>query len=707
MRKPVLCVSLFALGMLAGCGGGSAAPSNSGGTPPTSGGQVVLKAISVLPSNSSITPFTTEQFTAMGTYSDGTTKDLTSQVSWNSTPNTVSTVSDSAPTKGLVRALAPGVSVITVTSGSVVNLTQLTVAAVNVQSIIVTPATADITSGSQQQFAATATFSDGSSHDVTNSAIWSSDNPAVATVTTGTGLATARTMGSANISATLGAVTSGTPANPNPILTVNGDNLVSVAIQPGSSSIAAGTKLQFAAIGLFNDGSTRDLSSLATWTSSDTKVAAIGQTTGLAGPGKFTSKSADYNTTAIAASVTFPLSTSDTCAGTTSGTLCSFTSTTNLGVVNPTVRSLQSITLAPSTASVAPGTQVSFTALGTFSDSTTQDLTNQVTWSANSKTTPASPACANASMGRPLDTAIGTAAGNCYITATSPAQLGFIFGPADLTVTAATLTSLAITGTPVAAPGSSLQLAAIGTFSDQSTRDITGDLTWSSSDSTIASIGSKTGIVTGEGVGSAFITATILPNSLLIGSSVSTVTTNVLVEPVKSMTITAPAQSFAANSSIQLTAIGTFADGNTQYLTPSAIWSTAPDETVATIGSAPGAPGVVMGLTAGSVTVTASFSGVTATLPLTVATLKSIAITDADSLTIISGSSDQLTATGTLSDGTTQDLTKSVAWSSSNPAVAVVDSNGLATGTGKGASTITVTFGQSPAIQSGATLNVN
>lgn len=111
MRKPVLCVSLFALGLLAGCGGGSAAPSSSGGTPPTSGGQVVLKAINVLPSNSSITPFTTEQFTAMGTCSDGTTKDLTSQVSWNSTPNTVSIVSDSAPTKGLVRALIPGVSV--------------------------------------------------------------------------------------------------------------------------------------------------------------------------------------------------------------------------------------------------------------------------------------------------------------------------------------------------------------------------------------------------------------------------------------------------------------------------------------------------------------------------------------------------------------------------------------------------------------------
>jgi hypothetical protein len=310
-------------------------------------------------------------------------------------------------------------------------------------------------------------------------------------------------------------------------------------------------------------------------------------------------------------------------------------------------------------------------------------------------------------MGRPFGTATGMTAGTCFITATSAAQLGSIFGPADLTVTAATLTSLAITGTPVAAPGSSLQLAAIGTFSDQSTWDITGDLTWSSSDSTIASIGSKTGIVTGEGVGSVFITATIPPNSLLMSPSVSAVTTSVLVEPLKSIAITAPAQSFAANSSIQLTATGTFAESNTQDLTASAIWSTAPDETVATIGSAPGAPGVVTGLTAGSVTVTASFSGVTATLPLTLATLKSISITDANSFTIISGSSDQLTATGTLSDGTTQDLTNNATWSSSKPAVAVVDSNGLATGTGRGASTITVTFGQSAAIQSAAILKVN
>jgi hypothetical protein len=710
MRKLFLCVCLSYLGLLVGCSGGTAAPSTGGGNSGGSAGPVVLKAIQISPANSSILPLASKQFTAMGSYSDGSTKDLTSQVSWNSMPNTVTTISDSAPTKGVVQGLTPGVSVITAALGSVANVTQLTVASVTVKSIAVSPATTNISLGGQQQFTATATYSDGSTQDVTIDATWSSD-PSVAAVTTRTGLAIATAIGSANITATLGGISN--PAGTTPNLVVNADNLSSVAVQPGTQSIAVGTKLQFSAIGLFTDGSTRDLTSLGTWTSSDMKVASIGRT-GQAGPGKFNTKSTDNNTTTITTSIGVPLVLGGSCPGgsrpSTDGSSCVFTGTASLSVADPMARSLLSITVIPSPVSMAPGTQTAVTALGAFSDSTTQDLTDQVSWSVASTAPPKMPDTCNnktaATTISRLGVATGTAAATCNVTATfTPANI--TSKPAVLTVTSASLASIAITpAVPVVAPGSTLQLVATGTFSDNSTQDITDILTWTSSDSTIASIGSKTGTATGQGAGSAFIAAAIPANSAIVSPSVSSVTSSLLVEPLKSLTISSALTSFAVNSSIKLIATGTFSDGTTQDMTASVIWSAAP-ATVATVGNSLGAAGIVTGIAHEAVNVSATFDGVVATLPETVVTLTSITLTDADSFNISSGTSDQLKATGILSDGTTQDLTSNVVWSSSKPAVAVVNGDGLATGTGKGSSTVTATFEESTPITATGTLTVN
>lgn len=72
-------------------------------------------------------------------------------------------------------------------------------------SIAVTPGNATLAAGSVQQYRATGTFSDGSSSDVTQTASWSSSQPAVATIDT-TGLATGVAAGSTTISASSGSV---------------------------------------------------------------------------------------------------------------------------------------------------------------------------------------------------------------------------------------------------------------------------------------------------------------------------------------------------------------------------------------------------------------------------------------------------------------------------------------------------------------------
>ena len=62
------------------------------------------------------------------------------------------------------------------------------------------------------------------------------------------------------------------------------------------------------------------------------------------------------------------------------------------------------------------------------------------------------------------------------------------------------------------------------------------------------------------------------------------------------------------------------------------------------------------------------------------------------------GTRQQLRATGTYTDGSTADLTAAVTWSSSDPSVASVDANGLATGIAPGSATVTASSGTMTAV---------
>jgi outer membrane protein assembly factor BamB len=73
-------------------------------------------------------------------------------------------------------------------------------------------------------------------------------------------------------------------------------------------------------------------------------------------------------------------------------------------------------------------------------------------------------------------------------------------------------------------------------------------------------------------------------------------------------------------------------------------------------------------------------------------TLLSIAVTP-DNPTVTVGKTKQLTATGSYSDGSTQDLTAQVTWQSSDPAKATVSSTGLVAGQNYGSTTVTATLG--------------
>ncbi|MGA3322933.1 MAG: kelch repeat-containing protein, partial [Terriglobia bacterium] len=182
-------------------------------------GPVALVSIAVTPVNPSITLGNMQQFTATGTYSDGSTQNLTSVASWSSSAPGVATITSG----GLATGVALGTSTISATMSGMIGSTTLTVAPVLV-SIAVTPANPSIIADNTQQFTATGTYGDGSTQNLTSTATWSSSAPSVATISNASsshGLATAIGGGTTTIEAALGAIngsTTLTVTNPAPVL---------------------------------------------------------------------------------------------------------------------------------------------------------------------------------------------------------------------------------------------------------------------------------------------------------------------------------------------------------------------------------------------------------------------------------------------------------------------------------------------------------
>ena len=192
-------VVLLIILLISGCGGGGAI--GGGGT-----GQATLTSISVSPVNPSIAKGATKQFKATGTYSDGSTQDLTSSVIWTSSNSAVATI-DSA---GLATSVDTGSTTITARSGLSSDATTLTVKTLSLNSISISPANRVLSSGMTDQFTAMGTYSDSSTQDLTSSASWNSSATAVATISNSAGsngLATSVGPGTTTITADYGGFT--------------------------------------------------------------------------------------------------------------------------------------------------------------------------------------------------------------------------------------------------------------------------------------------------------------------------------------------------------------------------------------------------------------------------------------------------------------------------------------------------------------------
>jgi hypothetical protein len=351
--------------------------------------------------------------------------------------------------------------------------TQAVVTSAALESISVAPQGATVAAGLSQPFTATGSFSDNSTLDLTDFAVWRSEEPSVATVSNNTlggqGQATGVATGTAGIDASLAGITGST------VLTVTPAVLESISVTPQDAHIPNGESGQFAAMGMYSDQSTSDLTDQVTWSSDTPSVATISNASGAQGR----ALAVATGTSTIAAALD----------GLTASTLLT---------VDPAA--LVSITVSPTNVSVPKGTTEAFTATGNYSDGSAQDLTSQVSWQS---ATPSVATVSNAAGSHGLATALST--GTASISATLLGQSG----SAVLTVNAAVLVSISVmpSQTSITA-GTTGQFVANGTFSDGSTQNLGGLVSWNSADSAVATV-SALGLATGVAPGTSVITASM------------------------------------------------------------------------------------------------------------------------------------------------------------------------------------------------------
>jgi hypothetical protein len=587
-----------------------------------------LTSIQITPAIASIPHGTAQTYIAIGNYTDGSTVDITNDVNWSSNDTDIVTI-----VGGFSQSNSSGESYIRANwSGVDSNEAILEVTSAELTSIQITPATASIPKGNNQAYIATGTYTDGSTSDITNDVNWDSTSINIATIVDGS--AQAYDEGITDISANLSGINSNIST-----LTVTEEALNSIQITPATASIPKGNNQAYIAIGTYTDNSTADITNDVNWSSTNTAIVTI--VNGVA-------QSQTSGTSTISAN----LSSIDS----------------NIATLTVTAVELTSIQITPATASLPAGNNQTYIATGTYSDSSTANITNEVNWSS---TNTAVATVVNGSVE-------SNSAGMSNISAN---WSGIDSNIATLTVTAAELTSIQISPASASVPAGNNQIyIATGTYSDSSTANITNDVNWNSTNTAVATI--VNGTIESNNTGMSNISA----NWSGIDSNVATIT--VTAAELVSIQITPTIANITLGNNQNYIAIGTYTDGATANITSYVNWN-SDDTGVATIVNGNGESN-----SEGVSNIRANWSGISsnlATITVTAAELVSIQITPSD-VSIADGDTQTFTATGTFTDDSELDITSTVTWASSEYSIATITAGAAQSQRGIGDSTISASM---------------
>jgi uncharacterized protein YjdB len=602
--RPIHAVAVVVCaGVLWGCGGGALSKEAP-----------KLQEININPANPRIPKGSKLKLEATGMFSDGIARPLGGPASWQTNDGAIAAVD----AQGNVTGMSEGGANISASYRGITGTTSVSVGAPALQSITIAPNPTALPQGQSAQLRATGNFSDGTTQDLTQSATWSTSGPAIVSVSSA-GIAIANAIGTATISATSGSVTGSAR------LTVRTAVAVALTVAPAASTLSLGNSLQLQALATLSNGTSEDVTASATWSSSQPSIATVNVQGNVAG------------------------------VGTGSATLAaSYQGTTASAVVSVGPAALVAITITPNPSSFPIGESEQLVATGKFSDGSSQNLTQSVTWSSSGSEVAVNPS------GSVVAKAVGTV--------TISASSGSILGTATLTVNSAAVTAVSVVPATLAISlGLSDPLQAIAAMSDGTTQDVTAKANWVSNPSSVVTVAQ--GNVTAAAKGVAQVTATY---QSMAGSASITVGPPVLV----SIGVSPAQSSLPAGESEQLTATGKYSDGSIQNLTQSVTWTSSGSE-IATLSVSPA--GTVTAKAVGIAVISAVSGAITGSAGLTVSSPVVTGLSIVPSpVTVVFAGSRQLHAMATMSDGTSQDMTATATWTSMQPNIANISNGGMA-----------------------------
>ncbi|WP_318490575.1 Ig-like domain-containing protein [Photobacterium leiognathi] len=577
-------------------------------------------------------------FAAEGIYSDGSTSPLTNKVTWHSSAIDIAQIDD----KGILTGVSIGTVEVKASYEGIesniinVSITDAILTSMNISVKTLSP-DASIYSGGKLSFAAEGIYSDGSTSPLTNKVTWHSSAVDIAQIDD-KGVLTGIAIGTADVKASYEGIESNI-INVRITDAILSSIAISVKSLSSEASIYSGGQLSFAAEGIYSDGSTSLLTNKVTWHSSAVDIAQIDDKGILTG----------VNTGSVEVKASYEGIES------------------NIINVRITDAILSSITISVKSlspdASIYSGGQLSLAAEGIYSDGSTSPLTNKVMWHSSA-----------VDIAQIDDKGILTGV-NIGSVEVKASYEGIESNMINVRITNAILTSMNISVkslSPDASEvsiysGGQLLFAAEGIYSDGSTSPLTNKVTWHSSAVDIAQIDDK-GILTGVAIGTVEVKASyegIESNTINVSITdailLSLETTPAIISVPKGVPITLKVNATLSDSSI--VDVTKWVDWSHSSVADSILESTFVE------------------YEEGKYQVIASLQGIHSNvvdITVTEAEVVSILITPKTDLTVYRNDPLQLTAIGTYTDGSEQNITTTAEWHSNEPGIIAVTNKGLA-----------------------------
>jgi len=592
-------------------------------------------------------------FTVTGFFSNNTKAILTPFVTWSFSNEKLIDFDESKATAILTGA---GSLVVTATIENISIEKTINIKTPQLLDLEIIPQSSSLTKFETNTLKVFANYSNGKSNEITADAFWSSDNSAIVEVSNAQGIEgeiLAIAAGEATITTVYKEIQSSLT------ITVKDLKLQGIEITPTSVDIANGYKSQLTATGLYEDNSTRNINHLVNWESLNDSILLIsnqkesaGEVTALQEGETEVSASADGLEDKINITITAAI----------------------LKEININID--RSIPLHSRTA---------FDVIGVFSDDTSQNITDLVSFSSADENI--------LSFEKSIYGEILLEAHNSGETVIT-ASFSDVSQSIPIKVINVTLSEVKIESDfESIGVGTSTNMRAIAYYSNESTRDVTAEVSWSVSDNEILQISNNPehrGLVTANKAGQASISASY---QSLSSEYILVVNEAILLQ----IEVIPESNHLAVNVFTNIRAIGVYDNQQRRDISQDVVWSSsAPD--IIFVSNALNSQGQALALSSGDVTITASFNGVQASTQLTVAdsVLTGITILSENGNTLANGSNKQLTAIANYSNGQNHDVTNQVSWQSSDKSICNIstaaENFGMLTGLSIGTCNITASL---------------